>query len=126
VRRQGDVGRRTAAKAASEQAAAKVQQLGVLLAKKTVRARLPRCRVGIRSVRPGQYLGENTRIADLQGHRRHGVLDFAIPQDQAWRVKPGMVFPAIPPRWARERCHCRCKPSTPPSTWPPATFVSAR
>lgn len=81
-------------KAASEQAAAKVQQLGVLLAKKTIKAPF-RARVGIRSVHPGQYLGENTRIADLQGIADTAYLDFAIPQDQAWRVKPGMVFPAI-------------------------------
>jgi membrane fusion protein (multidrug efflux system) len=82
------------AKAASEQAAAKVRQLEVLAQKKTIKAPF-KARVGIRSVHPGQYLGENTRVADLQGIADTVYLDFAIPQDQAWRVKPGMIFPAI-------------------------------
>ncbi|MFZ4429897.1 MAG: efflux RND transporter periplasmic adaptor subunit [Phycisphaerales bacterium] len=82
------------AKAASEQAAAKVRQLEALAQKKTIKAPF-KARVGIRSVHPGQYLGENTRVADLQGIADTVYLDFAIPQDQAWRVKPGMIFPAI-------------------------------
>ena len=81
------------ANAAREQAAAKVQQLRVLLEKKTLRAPF-RCRVGIRSVHPGQYLAENTQLVELQGIADTTYLDFAIPQDQAFRVVPGMVYPA--------------------------------
>ena len=83
----------TRAIAAREQAQAKVQQLQVLVEKKALKAPF-RCRVGIRSVHPGQYLGENTQLVELQGIAETTYLDFAIPQDQAFRVVPGMVFPA--------------------------------
>jgi membrane fusion protein (multidrug efflux system) len=81
------------AEAATEQAKAKSRQLQVLIEKKTLKAPF-RARMGIRSIHPGQYLAENTKVVDLQGIADTTYLDFAIPQDEAWRVKPGMIVPA--------------------------------
>lgn len=78
------------AEAELEQARARVVQLEVLLAKKTLKAPF-RARAGIRTIHPGQYLPEGTKIVDLQSINDNVYLDFAIPQDEAWRVKPGMV-----------------------------------
>ncbi len=78
------------ASAELDQATARVAQLEVLLAKKTLRAPF-RARAGIRTIHHGQYLPEGTKIVDLQSVQDTVYLDFAIPQDEAWRVKPGMV-----------------------------------
>jgi len=76
-----------------EQSAARVLQLQALIEKKTLKAPF-RARLGIRSVHPGQYLPEGTRLVELQGVSAQTYLDFAIPQDDAWRIKPGQVVPA--------------------------------
>ncbi len=81
------------AKSEAEQARAKVNQLDVMIKKKTLLAPF-RSRVGIRNVHPGQYLAEGTSMVELQGIAEETYLDFAIPQDQAFRVMPGQVFMA--------------------------------
>jgi membrane fusion protein (multidrug efflux system) len=81
------------AKSELEQAQAKVQQLRVAIEKKTLRAPF-RARVGIRTVHRGQYLAENSKLVNLEGVADTAYLDFAVPQDEAWRVKPGQIVPA--------------------------------
>lgn len=76
-----------------EQAKARIVQLKTALAKKILLAPF-KARVSIRSVHEGQYVGEGTTIADLQGIDDTTYLDFAIPQDQVWRVTPGMQVEA--------------------------------
>lgn len=73
-----------------DQAKARVMQLEVALTKKTLRAPF-RARVGIRNVHPGQYLAEGTGLVMLAGVADQTYLDFAIPQDQVFRVKVGQV-----------------------------------
>jgi membrane fusion protein (multidrug efflux system) len=77
------------AKAELEQSKAQVVQLEAMIAKKTLRAPF-RARTGIRLVHPGQYLGEGTALVELQSVTDTAYLDFAIPQDQAFRVSAGM------------------------------------
>jgi len=76
-----------------EQAKARIVQLKTALAKKILLAPF-KARVSIRNVHVGQYVGEGTIIADLQGIDDTTYLDFAIPQDQVWRVTPGMKLEA--------------------------------
>ena len=71
-----------------DQAKARVAQTRTLIEKKTVRAPF-KARVGLRNVHPGQYLAEGTGMMALQGVSDKIYLDFAIPQDQIARVKPG-------------------------------------
>ncbi|MBX3379223.1 MAG: efflux RND transporter periplasmic adaptor subunit [Phycisphaeraceae bacterium] len=81
------------AKAERDQAAARVQQIETIIAKKTLAAPF-RARVGMRTVHPGQYLAEGTKIVDLTELTDDIYLDFAVPQEYAQRVSPGMVVSA--------------------------------
>lgn len=76
-----------------DQAKARVAQVRVMIDKKTIKAPF-RGRTGIRSVHPGQYLKEGTEIVGLQGVADKIYLDFAIPQDQAFRASVGMKVSA--------------------------------
>ncbi|MCC6426349.1 MAG: efflux RND transporter periplasmic adaptor subunit [Phycisphaerales bacterium] len=76
------------AKAEAEQAVARIAQVKSMIAKKTLRAPF-KARVGLRNVHPGQYLKEGTGVVGLQSVSERIYLDFALPQEQAFRVKPG-------------------------------------
>lgn len=76
-----------------DQARARVGQTQTLIDKKTIRAPF-KARVGLRNVHPGQYLAEGTQMVGLQGVSDKIYLDFAIPQDQISRVRPGDVVQA--------------------------------
>ncbi len=83
-------------KAEAEQAQARVRQLEATIAKMTLRAPF-RARAGLRNVHPGQYLAEGASVVGLQSIDDRINLDFAVPQDQAWRVKKGDVVMASVP-----------------------------
>jgi membrane fusion protein, multidrug efflux system len=72
-----------------DQAKSRVDQVKVAVEKKTIKAPF-KGRTGIRSVHPGQFLKEGTDVVGLQGIAEKIYLDFAIPQDQAYRARPGM------------------------------------
>ncbi len=77
--------------AEAEQAKARADQVRALIEKKRIRAPF-KSRVGIRSIHPGQYLKEGSEITSLQGIDKQIYLDFALPQEEARRVKPDAVF----------------------------------
>lgn len=81
------------AKAERDQATARVQQIETIIAKKTLSAPF-KARVGMRTVHPGQYLSEGTKIVDLTELTDNIFIDFAVPQEYAQRVSPGMVVSA--------------------------------
>ncbi|MBX3389267.1 MAG: efflux RND transporter periplasmic adaptor subunit [Phycisphaeraceae bacterium] len=81
------------AKAERDQATARVQQIETIIAKKTLSAPF-KARVGMRTVHPGQYLAEGTKIVDLTELTDDIYLDFAVPQEYAQRVSAGMVVSA--------------------------------
>jgi len=78
------------AKAERDQSEARVQQIQTIIAKKTLKSPF-RARAGMRSVHPGQYLAEGTKIVDLTELTDEIYLDFAVPQEYAQRVSPGTV-----------------------------------
>lgn len=80
-------------KAEQDQAAAKVKQIETMIAKKTLKSPF-RARAGMHSTHPGQYLSEGTPIVTLTELTDDIYLDFAVPQDYAARVKPGVVVEA--------------------------------
>lgn len=80
-------------KAERDQAAARVAQIETVIAKKTLKAPF-KARAGMRTVHPGQYLAEGTSIVSLTELTDDIYLDFAVPQEQAARVSPGMVVTA--------------------------------
>lgn len=80
---------RTAAELA--QSRARADQVRAIINKKTIRAPF-KARAGIRTIHPGQYLKEGSEIAALQGIDKQIYLDFALPQEEARRVKPDAVF----------------------------------
>lgn len=84
---------RARAAAEIDLALARVAQVEARLAKLVVRAPF-RGRVGIRSVHDGQFLAEGTTIATLEEVSERVYLDFAIPQDHAHRVRPGLTVDA--------------------------------
>ncbi|MCG3124865.1 MAG: Multidrug resistance protein MdtA [Phycisphaerales bacterium] len=90
---EGNRGRLARAEAELEQAQAQVLQVKTLIDKKTIRAPFDAL-VGLRNIHPGQYLAEGSEIAGLQAVSDRIYLDFALPQDQAFRVKPGDVVMA--------------------------------
>ncbi|GMV26556.1 MAG: MexH family multidrug efflux RND transporter periplasmic adaptor subunit [Phycisphaerae bacterium] len=90
---EGNRGRLARAEADLEQAQAQVLQVKTLIDKKTIRAPFDAL-VGLRNIHPGQYLAEGSEIAGLQAVSDRIYLDFALPQDQAFRVKPGDVVMA--------------------------------
>ncbi|CAG0955694.1 Multidrug export protein AcrE [Phycisphaerales bacterium] len=71
-----------------EQAKARVEQVKALIEKKSIKAPF-RAKAGLRNVHLGQYLAEGTVIVGLQGLDDNIYLDFALPQEQGHRVKPG-------------------------------------
>lgn len=79
-----------------DQAKARVVQIRTLIAKKTLKAPF-KATAGIRTIHPGQYLMEGTSVVGLQMVSDRIYLDFALPQDQADRVKPGDVVMASAP-----------------------------
>jgi membrane fusion protein, multidrug efflux system len=76
-----------------EQSKARADQVRALIEKKRIRAPF-KARAGIRTIHPGQYLKEGSEIVSLQGIDDRIYLDFALPQEEAWRVKPNAVFMA--------------------------------
>ncbi|MBL8964051.1 MAG: efflux RND transporter periplasmic adaptor subunit [Phycisphaeraceae bacterium] len=79
-----------------EQAQANILQVSTLIDKKTIRAPF-KAWVGLRSVHPGQYLPEGANIVALQSDSPRIFLDFAVPQEQAFRVVPGLTVMAKAP-----------------------------
>ncbi len=73
------------------QSRARADQVRAIINKKTIRAPF-KARVGIRSIHPGQYLKEGSEITSLQGIDKQIYLDFALPQEEARRVKPDAIF----------------------------------
>ena len=73
------------------QSRAKVEQVQSLIRKKHILAPF-KGRTGIRTVHPGQYLKEGADIVVFQGIDPKIYLDFALPQEETWRVKPGAIF----------------------------------
>lgn len=71
-----------------EQANARIAQVQTAIRKKTIKAPF-KARAGLRSTHPGQFLAEGASIVMLQGITDETYLDFAIPQDQLFRVKRG-------------------------------------
>lgn len=76
-----------------DHAKAKAQQLRALIAKKTLVAPFDAV-AGLRNVHPGQYLAEGSTVVGLQGVDSAIYIDFALPQEQVRRVKPGDVVMA--------------------------------
>ncbi len=68
---------------------ARVSSLEAGIAKKTLVAPF-RARVGLTDLQPGAYLDEGTRIVMLQGVDQDAFVDFALPQDMAAAVRPGV------------------------------------
>lgn len=79
-----------------ERARAGVAQVEARLAKFAIRAPF-RARTGMRTVHPGQYLGEGASIVGLQELTDRIYLDFAIPQEYAPKVVPGTTVAATAP-----------------------------
>ncbi len=84
------------AQAEVEQAGARIAQVKSTIAKKTLRAPF-KALVGLRNIHPGQYVKEGTDIAGLQAVSDKIYLDFALPQEQAFRVKAGDIVMAQAP-----------------------------
>jgi membrane fusion protein, multidrug efflux system len=78
-------------RASSQEAKARVAQIQAMIDKKTIRAPF-KARTGLRTVHPGQYLGEGSQIVALQSITDQIYLDFAVPQEHAQRVKVGDTF----------------------------------
>jgi membrane fusion protein, multidrug efflux system len=68
---------------------ARVAGLEAVIRKKTLLAPF-RARVGLTDLQPGAYLDEGTTIAMLQGVDRDAFVDFALPQDMAAAIRPGV------------------------------------
>lgn len=81
------------AQADKDQSHARVDQIKVTISKKTLTSPF-RARVGIRTVDPGQLLPEGTSIVSLTELTDEIYLDFAVPQEYAARIVPGMVVMA--------------------------------
>jgi membrane fusion protein (multidrug efflux system) len=84
-----------------DQARARVMQIRTMIAKKTLKAPF-KAVAGLRSIHPGQYLMEGTTVVGLQMVSDRIYLDFALPQDQADRVKPGDVVMASAPAISKD------------------------
>lgn len=81
------------AKAELDQATARVLQIRTTIAKKTLTA--PFCaQAGMGTIHQGQYIGEGTSIVLLTEVTEDIYLDFAVPQENASLVTPGMVVRA--------------------------------
>lgn len=73
------------ARASHEVAAAQIDRIKAIIARKTIRAPF-RARIGISDVHPGQYLKEGTELTTLQGVSDVAHVDFTVPQ----RVSAGL------------------------------------
>lgn len=80
-------------RAEADQAAARAQQIKTQIAKKTLKAPF-RARAGIRTTNTGQYLAEGTAIVSLTELSEDIYLDFAIPQEYTYLVRPGTTVTA--------------------------------
>ncbi|HYF13751.1 MAG TPA: efflux RND transporter periplasmic adaptor subunit [Phycisphaerales bacterium] len=89
------------ARAEVDHARARADQVRVTIGKKMIRAPF-RALAGMRTVHPGQYLGENTPVVMLQGVADEIFLDFAVPQDQLFRVNVGATVMASIPMFGAE------------------------
>jgi membrane fusion protein (multidrug efflux system) len=76
------------AKAEVTQAKARAAQVQVLIDKKTIKAPF-KARAGLINLHVGQYLAEGSQFVMLQSVGDTINLDFAIPQEHLFRVKPG-------------------------------------
>lgn len=76
-----------------DQAKARVTEIQTVIAKKTLHSPF-RARASIRFIHPGQYLGEGTDIVELTELTDDIYIDFAVPQEHAAKVTPGMVVMA--------------------------------
>jgi len=81
------------AKAELDQSAARALQIRTTIAKKTLTAPF-RGQAGMRTIHQGQYIGEGTSIVLLTEVTDDIYLDFAVPQEYAVLVTPGMVVKA--------------------------------
>lgn len=79
-----------------DQARAMVDQIRTTIAKKTLKAPF-KARAGLRSVHPGQYLAEGASVVGLQSVTDDIYLDFALPQEQAYRASVGLKVMASAP-----------------------------
>lgn len=84
------------AEAEHEQAMARVAQMESTIAKKTLKAPF-KAVAGLRNVHPGQYLAEGSDVVGLQSVSDRIYVDFALPQEQAARVRKGDVVMARAP-----------------------------
>lgn len=76
-----------------DRAEAQIRQIQSTIAKKTLKAPF-HSRASMRTVHPGQFLAEGTSIVSLSEITDDIYLDFAVPQEYAARVKPGVVVEA--------------------------------
>lgn len=97
----GAIAKLESSRAERDQARARVDEMKATIAKKTIRAPF-RAVAGLRNVHPGQYLAEGTSIVGLQSVSDDIYLDFALPQEQAYRATPGMVVMADAPMLGSE------------------------
>ncbi len=81
------------AQAELDQAKARANQVRIVIDKKTLKAPF-HALASIRTVHPGQYLAEGASIVMLNELTDDIYLDFAVPQEYASRVAPGMVVVA--------------------------------
>jgi membrane fusion protein (multidrug efflux system) len=79
-----------------EEHKARVRQLQTAIAKRTLRAPF-KAVAGMRTVHPGQYLSSGSTVVSLQGVTETIYLDFAVPQEESWRVKTGDIVEANAP-----------------------------
>jgi membrane fusion protein, multidrug efflux system len=79
-------------------ATARVTSLEAGIAKKTLVAPF-RARVGLTDLQPGAYLDEGTRVAMLQGVDADAFVDFALPQDMAAAIRPGVSVSLAGPQF---------------------------
>jgi membrane fusion protein (multidrug efflux system) len=82
------------ARAQRDVAQARIARTRAIIAKKTIRAPF-RARVGLADVHPGQYLNEGVQLTTLQGISDEANVDFAVGQDVAASLRPGMAVEVL-------------------------------
>lgn len=82
------------ARAQRDVAQARIARTRAIIAKKTIRAPF-RARVGLADVHPGQYLNEGVQLTTLQGISDEANVDFAVGQDVAAALRPGMAVEVL-------------------------------
>jgi membrane fusion protein (multidrug efflux system) len=78
------------ARAEHDQAVARAAQIRTLIAKKSLSSPFA-ARIGMRTIHPGQYLAEGSKIVELTELTDDIYVDFAVPQEYAARVEPGAI-----------------------------------